>query len=82
MNTSTSVKFFDPKAHVWIIMLPDYLAGICCPWHWAGVVAKAPFLHVHSLNTGPMGEFRWGDPRVTIYDPRSHCSLQMTFGTE
>ena len=55
----------DPKAHVWIIMLPDYLsylAGSCCLWHWAAYRRKLIFWFVLSLNTRQWGEFRLGDP--------------------
>ena len=57
-------------------MLPDYLAGICCPWHWAGVVAKAPFLArslaKHRANgANSVGVIR-GSP-VMIRDHTVHC---------
>jgi len=66
VDTSASLKFFDQRAHVWIIILPDYLAGICRPWYWAGVKAKTPIFFFFGMFTrltqGQWGEFLWGDP--------------------
>jgi len=62
MDTSASLKFFDQRAHIWIIILPDYLAGICHLWYWAGIKAKTTFFGMFTHSQGQCGKFPWGDP--------------------